>query len=919
MTDQRGVVHEYDYDGWGRVTSDAVTGTVPVGVNSDVLRIETSYTNWGQVEKVTSYDVATSPTSSDIVNQIEYAYDDWGNVTDVWQDHDGEVNNGDDVGADSPLVEYGYDSNGRLTTMTYPTTSVVGYSYGSGMDDKLSRVVEINDNGGNPYAAYTYVGADLLVKSTRPSVTSDSNTAGDLRLSYGTSGDNYDGLDNFNRVVSQLWVDNDADPADVVDHYGYGYDDVGNRTYRENIHAGAQGTPVDLDELYTYDEIYRLIGSKRGGLNGAKDDITTTNFTQDWTLDGLGNWEGFGENADGIGTNDFDQVREVNEANEISAFTGNSNWIEPEFDDAGNMTSGPRPGSETVEQHYEYDAWNRLVEVTDDNSNSLVTYEYDGLNRRIEKRVTAAGGGVKNVDYYYNENWQLIEEAVHNGSDVLQSTNQYVWDVSYIDAPIARLHDGDANSTFTGTGDDENRYYTFDANQNITAAINGANGSVIERYGYDAYGQATVYDANWANGTAPTEDGVLYAGYFFDAESELYHVRNRNYDAALGQFIQRDPIGYSAGDSNLRRYVGNSPVNAVDPMGLDELFLHRTYSTGPHNHPLWAYFNLTRQYLNKSADFYWRVRSDSRSNSLGYIQLGTATLPNTIPVKVSDDVWNYTLLAKYTTPPNSDRIGYRQLTRAITAVNNVVGPGGLASFTQAEKDSIIKEMIARSMANNLDVEVATGVGKVAAWLRKHPNAKYGMEPVPAGVHSGVQGQAPVIQSVIESICSNDKRIEVEITRDGAKLFSDVMASMLINQSTQSNAGGVSVPDSTTASTRPKSRVVESGRDYVTNKTGARHSRGMNKSGAVVDAAVKAGDVVNEALRGLNTVTFVGEVKESGTYWHFKGVWPDAQRNLMYGSNYTFDPGSLGGGIGATYILREWLNIEQQFTTVEGWD
>ena len=45
-------------------------------------------------------------------------------------------------------------------------------------------------------------------------------------------------------------------------------------------------------------------------------------------------------------------------------------------------------------------------------------------------------------------------------------------------------------------------------------------------------GMATAYDQNWANGAAPTEDGPLYAGYYFDNESGLYHVRNRYYDAA---------------------------------------------------------------------------------------------------------------------------------------------------------------------------------------------------------------------------------------------------------------------------------------------------------------------------------------------------------------------------------------------------
>jgi hypothetical protein len=40
------------------------------------------------------------------------------------------------------------------------------------------------------------------------------------------------------------------------------------------------------------------------------------------------------------------------------------------------------------------------------------------------------------------------------------------------------------------------------------------------------------------------------------------------YSPLLGQFAQRDPLGYAAGDENLYRYVGNSPEGLTDPSGL---------------------------------------------------------------------------------------------------------------------------------------------------------------------------------------------------------------------------------------------------------------------------------------------------------------------------------------------------------------
>jgi RHS repeat-associated protein len=60
----------------------------------------------------------------------------------------------------------------------------------------------------------------------------------------------------------------------------------------------------------------------------------------------------------------------------------------------------------------------------------------------------------------------------------------------------------------------------------------------------------------------------LYAGYWWDPQLKLYHVRNRVYDPSAGRWLQRDPIGY-AGGLNLYQYVGNMPYGAVDPLGLD--------------------------------------------------------------------------------------------------------------------------------------------------------------------------------------------------------------------------------------------------------------------------------------------------------------------------------------------------------------
>ena len=58
-----------------------------------------------------------------------------------------------------------------------------------------------------------------------------------------------------------------------------------------------------------------------------------------------------------------------------------------------------------------------------------------------------------------------------------------------------------------------------------------------------------------------------YTDRELDSE-DLYYYRARYYDPSMQMFISKDPIEFEAGDFNFYRYVGNDPVNYVDPTGL---------------------------------------------------------------------------------------------------------------------------------------------------------------------------------------------------------------------------------------------------------------------------------------------------------------------------------------------------------------
>jgi len=267
-------------------------------------------------------------------------------------------------------------------------------------------------------------------------------------------------------------------------------------------------------------------------------------------------------------------------------------------DSHGNMTKVPVPGDE-ANHHYvcTYDAWGRLVKVEDDSANTIAEYRYDGLGRRIRK-FTPDGDNWRVREFYYNSAWQLLEVRKDTGktrtgsplpepSPATTVHKQFVWSARYIDAPVLRDRDADADDQtgdlgYTDSGLEERLYYMTDANMNVTALVQGTPGDgdlgkVVERYVYDPYGKVTTLhgdaDADgevteWAEDTTPDWDNrVLFCGYWRDGDTELDHVRRRFYHPTLGRWLTRDPLGYVDGMS-LYEYVSSSPVAFSDPRGM---------------------------------------------------------------------------------------------------------------------------------------------------------------------------------------------------------------------------------------------------------------------------------------------------------------------------------------------------------------
>ena len=91
-------------------------------------------------------------------------------------------------------------------------------------------------------------------------------------------------------------------------------------------------------------------------------------------------------------------------------------------------------------------------------------------------------------------------------------------------------------------------------------------GKSVERRTADILSARSPRDTSNSSNTSCANE-IIYCGYRFDPESQLYYVRNRTYNPVLGRWIQRDPIGY-AGGINLYEYVGGFAPVVVDATGL---------------------------------------------------------------------------------------------------------------------------------------------------------------------------------------------------------------------------------------------------------------------------------------------------------------------------------------------------------------
>lgn len=467
-----------------------------------------------------------------------FAYDALGRMTnEVWWEGSEVVKS----------ITFGFN---ELGVQTLAADDVARYDYRFDALNRLERVIQAAASGQAEFTLfYTYTAHGQI-----ESVTDNWGV---------TVGSKYD---NRNRLEQRTWQGPGVDPARAE----FGYDPSGSRI-RTDRYADLEGGR----RIGFTTNAYNLAGvvTNITHLGPAGEELARYDYDFDaawqirqWTInheastfdyDQTGQLTNAVNSAAGLPDENFRYDANGNRVGVQSGgtyVTNLNNQILSDgtntyaYDFEGNMASRSNTltGGLTT---YQWDHRNRLTTVLDHNPGGVVTqtvtFEYDAMNRRLAKSVN---GQTTHFLYNGDDSWADLD-----GSNAV--TARYLHGVR-IDELLARQRITD------GRG-----WYLTDHLGTVRDIANAA-GGVVAHVDYSSFGQVLGV-------SNPTiTDRFMFTARELDRETGLYFYRARYYLAQFGRFISNDPIGFKASESNLYRYVNNSPQLASDPSGHVVLFVY---------------------------------------------------------------------------------------------------------------------------------------------------------------------------------------------------------------------------------------------------------------------------------------------------------------------------------------------------------
>lgn len=539
LTDPNGSVRTCTHDAVNRLVSCAIQrGGGVVGTTLQAFE----YDGLNRTTRAFDNNDPNTPADDSVVSLF------WESLSRQLEEH--QVLNGN-----TKIVSWDWEAAHHRVSQTYPNDRQTTFTF-----DHLDRLKTVTNAAGAPLlgqvAAYEYMGPNRLLKRS-----AQNGTVATLANDLGTLATGYDG---DQRVIELRH----RQGSTLLAGFQYTHDRMDNRLTEVRPHMPA----TKQSDGFDYDELYRLVSQRRdipqgGGIPAE---------ARSWELDGAGNWNTLTVTPNGGAPQVFNQAMDV--LNSYTSFGG----VAQVDDLAGNRV---RDG----EYKYTWDFLNRLKELRRSSDGAVVaTYLYDayganshlnGAGRRILKQTyplpvppqmpttdAVLAVPIKTQTRFLYDGVRVIEER--NASD--RVTQQHV-DGGWLDEHLTM-------DVYQSNGTSLLRTLFYHENsQGWIHALTDAAGAVVERYGYDAYGQPTILTP--AGNPSGTQGRSAYGNPYFregynDAESglKLAWVRHRVMHHGQGRWLSRDPIGIWEDDGNSGNaycYGWSNPISRRDPRGLD--------------------------------------------------------------------------------------------------------------------------------------------------------------------------------------------------------------------------------------------------------------------------------------------------------------------------------------------------------------